>query len=502
MYGKRACVAIDLGTSSCKAAIVDERLNILALESSPFETVYPQPRFAEQDPNEWWKATCEAVSAALSKAGDVHVESIVLSSQREGLVMLDEHFQPVKNAIIWIDRRAVAELEELLSEFGIDGIARITGVVPSAGFTAPLLRWVARREWEVFKRTAFITQPKGFLIARMTGEFAIDKTLAPRFSLADIWRMRYEEALLKWAGVSEWQLPRIVEPTEAVGGLTKTAASQLGLKVGTPVIAGMGDRQCETLGLALKPMEDVMVASGTAANISVLTNLTEVGLDPRVARGPHLNGLVQLEVGLWACGAVLNWLASCLKTDSTDMLDWIERACHAGSNAKSLIVLPFFAGASAPHWDAKVLACIIGLSLGHGNEDIVRATVEALAVEIAENVALYRSKVPTIKCAVHCGGLARLMPFNQAIADATELSIMLPRHHDAAVLGAACIGLSQFTGINAFELASKINPRVRVILPTEYGVVQMSLRRQLQKQAYEAIAPLMHTLHEAISMRD
>lgn len=496
MHGKRACMAIDLGTSSCKAAIVDEHLNIVAMVSSPFETVYPQPRFAEQSPNEWWRAICEAANMALSKAGDAHVEVVALSSQREGLVMLDEDFRPARDAIVWIDRRAVAELDELLNEFGIEGIARITGVVPSAGFTAPLLRWIKKHEDDTLKRTALITQPKGFLIARMTGEFAIDMTLAPRFSLVDMRRMRYDEALLNWAGISEAQLPRIVEPMEIVGGLTQDAATQLGLKAGTPVIAGMGDRQCEALGLALKPMEDVMVASGTAANISVLTNLSEVGFDPRVAKGPHIYGLMQLEVGLWACGAVFNWLAGCLKV--SDASDWIERACHVGSNAESLIVLPFFAGASAPHWDAKVLACIIGLSLGHKSEDIVRATVEAIAIEIAENVTLYQSEFSTLKRVVHCGGLARLTSFNQAIADATGLSLTLPKHHDAAVLGAACIGLSHLTGTDAFELARQINPRAKVVSPTESGMTHMRLRRQLQRQAYDAIAPLMHALYETL----
>ncbi len=502
MHSVRACMAIDLGTSSCKAAIVDEHLNIRAMAASPFETKYPQPRYAEQDPNDWWMAVCEAAELALSNVGDAHVEVVALSSQREGLVMLDEHFQPVRNAIVWIDRRAVAELDELLSEFGVDGIAKITGVVPSAGFTAPLLRWLGKHEGDVLRRTAFVTQPKGFLIARMTGKLAIDTTLAPRFSLVDMKRMRYDEALLNWAGIGEDQLPRIVEPTEVVGGLTRDAARQLGLKAGTPVIAGMGDRQCEALGIALKPMEDVMVASGTAANISVLTHLSEIELDPRVARGPHINGLMQLEVGLWACGAVLNWLASCLKVHRDDFLEWVERACHASSNADSLIVLPFFAGASAPHWDAKVLACIIGLSLGHSDEDIVRATVEAIAVEIAENVALYRGKMQTLRCAVHCGGLAHLAPFNQAIADATELEVMLPKHRDAAVLGAACIGLSHIAGADAFELARQINPRVKVISPTEDGAARMRLRGEMQRRAYDAIAPLMHALHNELSKRN
>lgn len=495
-------MAIDLGTSSCKVAIVDEELCIRAIASFPFETAYPKLRFAEQDPDDWWRAICKAATGALSSAGNVSVEVIALSSQREGLVILNERFEPMQDAIVWIDRRAVAELDELLNCFGIERIARTTWVVPSAGFTAPLLRWLCKHDRRIIEAARHITQPKGFLIGRLTGEFAIDITLAPRFSLFDMNARRYDPELLDWAGVAEWQMPRTVEPTEVVGGLSDEAASQLGLKSGTPVIAGMGDRQCEALGLSITPMEEVMVASGTAANISVLIGSdkamrTSAMLDIRVAKGPHIDDLIQFELGLWACGAVLKWLASELGgvgelASELQQLTWVEDAIKRSKNAQSLIVLPFFAGASAPHWDAKVLACIIGLSLGHSACDIVRATVEALAIEIASNVKLYQSAIHSLKHIVHCGGLAQVEPFNKAIADAAEMDVVIPKHHDAAVLGAACLGLSMMLCRDAFELAGELNPKAVSVSPSDDGVEQMRLRAKLQTQAYDAIRHLMH----------
>ncbi|MFA4015358.1 MAG: hypothetical protein RUDDFDWM_000438 [Candidatus Fervidibacterota bacterium] len=499
----RACMAIDLGTSSCKVAIVDEHLNIRALASSHFETHYPKPLFAEQDPSEWWRAVCDATKDALASAGDVKIEVISLSSQREGLVLLDENFEPLRRAIVWVDRRANFELCELLNEFGVDWLSQVVGVIPSAGFTAPLLCWVRRHEPEVFQKAKFITQPKGFLIARMTDSFAIDITLAPRFSLFDMRTMKYSDELLSWVGVSEQQLPKVVKPNEVVGFLSREAASQLGLADGIPVVAGMGDRQCEVLGLALEPMVEVMVASGTAANISVLvdTDVDSLGLDARVARGPNIGNLKQLELGIWACGAALNWLARELlgiQVAHERASDVIEGELGKSTNASSLIVLPFFAGAGAPHWDHDVLACIIGLTLGHSKSDIVRATLEALAVEVAENVELYRRAIGTLKRVVHCGGLAQMRSFNQAIADATEMEVQLPTSHDAAVLGAACIGLSMLTGEDEFRVATKLNPRREAVTCNDEGVKQMRLRAQLQRNAYSAIASLMREAHRIL----
>lgn len=500
----RACMAIDLGTSSCKVAVVDERLSIRVLASSRFETHYPKPLLAEQDLSDWWRAVCSATKDALALAGDVSVEVISLSSQREGLVLLDESFEPLRKAIVWVDRRASFELCELINEFGVDWLSRVVGVIPSAGFTAPLLRWVRRNEPDVFQKARFITQPKGFLIARMTGKFAIDITLAPRFSLFDMRTMKYSDELLSWAGVNEQQLPKVVKPNEVVGLLSSEVASQLGLPDGIPVVAGMGDRQCEALGLALEPMVEVMVASGTAANISVLvdTDVDSLGLDVHVARGPNIGDLKQLELGIWACGAALNWLARELlgmQVAHERTLEAIESELGKSTNASSLIVLPFFAGAGAPHWDADVLACIIGLTLGHNKSDIIRATLEALAVEVAENVELYRRAIGTLKRIVHCGGLAQMPSFNQAIADATQMEVHLPSSHDAAVLGAACIGLSLLTGEDELHVAGKLNPRREVIACNDEGVKRMKLRSQLQRDAYNALATLMHEAHRILS---
>ncbi|HID08138.1 MAG TPA: hypothetical protein EYP10_13450, partial [Armatimonadetes bacterium] len=451
-----ACLAIDLGTSSCKALVMDKALQLRGAGSAGFDTAHPAPRHAEQDPNDWWRAMCTAVHEAINEAGDVAIQVIALSSQREGAVLLNEQLQPVHPAIVWIDRRATDEERELVNEFGDEWLSQHIGLVPTAGFTAPILRWLQKHNPDILNVAQRITQPKGYMIARLTGQFAIDHSLAPRFGLFSIREYSYHSELLQWAGIQVERLPQVVEPLKVVGTLTHQAAMEFGLPAGIPVIAGMGDRQCETLGLALSPMEDVMIASGTAANISVLAQSLDMNLHPRIAKGPHLRGLYQLEAGLWACGAALKWLADemgSIHDSHGDLNEWLEMMARRSRHAESLIVLPFFAGASAPHWDARVLACIIGLSLGHTRADIVRAMIESLAIEIAANVQMYKSAIPSIKRLVHCGGGAMLATFNQAIADATGMELTMPLHHDAAGIGAACLGMAWLLNENPFQLA-------------------------------------------------
>ena len=493
----RACLAIDLGTTSCKAVVLSESLAPLGWGEARLTTNCPSPRACEQDPEEWWGAIVRASGEALSKSGGSPIEVVSLSSQREGAVLLDEEGKPVRPAIVWMDRRASAEAKEMVSDFGEEWLSRVVGLVPSPGFTAPILRWLKREEPEALSKAMHVTQPKGYLILRLTGRRAIDLDLGPRFGLFDLQNRSYREELLEWAGVCESLLPELVEPTEVVGGLAEEAARSLGLKAGTPVVAGMGDRQCEVLGLGLLPGRVVMVATGTATNVSTLTEAIPLSLHPRVAKSPHLRGLFQLEAGIWASGAVLMWLFEQFGPGARgreEVARWLSEEFERGEHAGSLVVLPFFAGASAPHWEPEMSAAILGLGLGHTRADLVRAVVESLAVEIAENVSLYKGLMPGIERVVHCGGGAMIEPFNKSICDACGLEVEIPRHLDSAALGAACLGLSLMLERDPFDLAREANPRWRRLRPSPEGIERLKARREAQRRAHKALRNLLRGL--------
>src|SRR5258708_8635378 len=130
-------LGIDLGTSSVKAVIIDEKARLLAVGSRDYPIDVPQPGYAEQDPAVWWKASVQAIRQAVEQAGSAEIDAIGLSGQMHGTILMDEANKPIGPAIIWADQRSAAEVDEIVSLVGTDQLARIAGTAPATGFMGP-----------------------------------------------------------------------------------------------------------------------------------------------------------------------------------------------------------------------------------------------------------------------------------------------------------------------------------------------------------------------------
>src|SRR5207302_1242980 len=236
------------------------------------------------------------------------VLAVGLSSHRGGVVPVDGAGRPLGPCIIWMDRRAVAETDALVGAFGRERLHLVTGLVPDTEFTASKLLWLRAHAPDLFRAARLYLQPRDYLYFRLTGAPATDYTLASRTMLFDLGRRDWWEEGCAFVGVTPAAFPPVFPSTAAPHRVGREAADVLGIPAGVPVALGAGDRPCEVLGSGAGDGW-VMVSTGTTTNVSAAAPGRPAGVDPRVMCSLHaVEGMVVLEQGMSASGAILRWV--------------------------------------------------------------------------------------------------------------------------------------------------------------------------------------------------
>src|SRR4051794_37952610 len=232
----RTAIGIDVGTSAVKAIAVGEDGEVLARREVAYPLSTPHPGWSEQDPEDWWRATEEALDGL---ADDV--AGIGLSGQMHGLVTLDAADRVIRPAILWNDQRTGEECAEIEARIGLDRLIELTGNRALTGFTAPKLLWLRKHEPDDYGRIAHIMLPKDYVRLRLTGERAIDVADASGTLLLDVAHRRWSDEVVSALELDGAWLPRVLESPE-VSGRTPD---------GIAVAAGAGDQAAGALGVGV-----------------------------------------------------------------------------------------------------------------------------------------------------------------------------------------------------------------------------------------------------------
>lgn len=217
-------LGIDIGTSGVKAVVLDTHGAVVGQGVAALSVQRPYPLWSEQDPEDWWKATSVAVLAIDPQVRRA-VRGIGLAGQMHGATLLGADDRPLRPAILWNDGRSFAEcaaLEATTPEFRTLG-----GNIVMPGFTAPKLEWVRRHEPEVFAQVATVLLPKDYVRLRMTGEKASDMSDSAGTLWLDVAGRRWSDTLLAACGLTQAQMPRLVEGTDVAGVLRADIALSL-----------------------------------------------------------------------------------------------------------------------------------------------------------------------------------------------------------------------------------------------------------------------------------
>ena len=357
----QALIGLDVGTTGVKAIAISHDGRVLASAAEEYPLSTPRPGWAEQDPEDWWRAA----QACLARLPDGHIG---FSGQMHGLVVLDAEDKVLRPAILWNDQRTAAECAEIEALVGLERLIELTGNRALTGFTAPKLLWLRRHEPDTYARIRHVLLPKDYVRFRLTGERAIDVADASGTLLFDVAGRRFSNEVCDALEVPlEW-LPAVHESTE---------------------IAGAGDQAAAALGVGIAKPGAVSVVLGTSGVVFAV--LPDYAPDPQA----RVHVFCHAVPGTWhAMGVMLSaagslaWLRRIVGAHYS-VLD--EEASRWAPGAEGLLFAPYLAGERTPHADPGARGAFTGLSLRHDRGALARATLEGVAYGLRDSLELLRS---------------------------------------------------------------------------------------------------------------
>lgn len=369
-------LGIDLGTSGVKALLLDgERIVVTA--SAPLAESHPQPGWSEQDPEAWWAATCACLDQlqATQRAALAAVRAIGLSGQMHGATLLNAQGQLLRPCILWDDGRSAAQCAQL--EARVPQMRRITGNAAMPGFTAPKLLWVRKHEPEVFARTATVLLPKAWLRYRLCGEFIEEMSDASGTLWLDVGARRWSAEMLAACGLSEAQMPRLVEGNAPAGELLPQWVQRWGFAQAPLIAGGAGDNAAGAVGVGAVSPGDAFLSLGTSGVLWATT----AGFAPCPERGVH--AFCHALPDTWHQMGVMLSAASCLSfwaraTGRSEAQALAALGEHPTAPAPCWFA-PYLSGERTPHNDALVRGGFLGLAADTSGVAMTQAVLEGVA---------------------------------------------------------------------------------------------------------------------------
>jgi xylulokinase len=404
---------MDVGTGGTRAVLVNEQGRLVAsasAEHEPFRVAHPG--WAEQDPEDWWRAAQQAIREVLAAAKNPRVEAAGLTGQMHGAVMLDKDGKVLRPSLIWCDTRTQPQCDWLHAQFGEGEAGReklieLTANPALPNFTLTKLLWVREHEPEIFAKIAHVLCPKDYVRYRLTGTYAMDVQEASGTLLLDVAHRRWSKEVAKVAGIPESWLPELFESPEICAKISAEAAKLTGLAAGTPVAAGAGDQGAGAVGMGILEPGSVSATIGTSGVVFAATAAP--------TRDPHgrLHTFCHAVPGRWhvmgvtqSAGLSLRWLRETLAPDqSYDDLTAAAAKIQAGSDG--LLWTPYLLGERTPHLDGTATAAFVGITATTTRAHLTRAVLEGVAYSLKDTFTLFAELSIPVKGVRLGGGGAR-----------------------------------------------------------------------------------------------
>jgi glycerol kinase len=397
---KRYLLAIDQGTTGSTALVMGMDGRTLGRESEELPQHFPKPAWVEHDPAEIRGTVERAVAGALRQAGaqGAEVAAIGITNQRETTLVWERGSgRPIHRAIVWQDRRTTEECQRLQREGHEADVRERTGLVLDPYFSATKIAWLldehGLREQAEAGELAFGTIDS-YLIGWLTGSVGrgaphvIEVSNASRTSLMNLDTSSWDARLCELFRVPQAMLPRIL-PSVGEFGRTRGFGP---LPDGVPITGVAGDQQAALFGQACFEAGDAKCTYGTGAFLVVNTGTERVrsrhGLLSTVAWQTAGKTIYALEGSCFVAGAAVQWLRDGLGLIRSSAE--IEALARSVASSEGVVFVPALSGLGAPHWDPEARGLITGLTRGSNRGHIARATLEAIAFQVADLVSAIR----------------------------------------------------------------------------------------------------------------
>lgn len=441
-------ISYDLGTGGVKASLYNEQGESLARSFIEYKTQYPGVNMHEQRPLDWWNGVIESTKKLLTqtKTAPEEIVSVALSGHSLVVIPIDKNQNLLLNQVpIWSDTRAVEESKEFFRKIDEKEWYMTTGNgFPPACYSIFKLMWLKKHRPDIYGKTDKVIGSKDYINMMLTGKVFTDFSYCSGTGAYDLRKKEMDLSFLQAAELSIDLFPEIVPSHQIVGRITKEAASVTGLCEGTIVACGGVDNACMALGAVGAAEGKTYTSLGSSSWIAV--NTKEPILDS--AKKPYVFAHIEDDMytsafSIFSGGSSFRWIKENLckdieEKDAYNKMSNLAEKSEIGANG--ILFNPSLAGGTSQDKSVNIRGAFLGLSLGTTREDMIRAAMEGIALNLRLSLDDLRRYVSLSEEMLFCGGGSKNPFWMQMFADIYNMVILKTSiDQDAASLGAAAI---------------------------------------------------------------
>lgn len=499
-------LAHDIGTSGNKATLFTTDGELVKSKVYSYGTHFFNGTWAEQNPLDWWEAICFTSKAITRGIDPKQIAAVSFSGQMMGCVMVDQDGNPIRDAIIWADQRAVDETESIRQKIDDARFYQITGHRLSPNYSVEKLMWVRNHEPDHYRQVFKVLNAKDYIIYKLTGKFITEYSDASGTHLLDLRRLDWSAEILDASGVDEQLLPELAGSTHVAGGITRAASEATGLAEGTPVVMGGGDGLCAGVGASCVKEGMAYTYIGSSSWISLCTSEPVFDREQRTFNWPHIVPGMYSPCGtMQAAGGSFSWMQRELAKYETEkalsesgnpfeLINALIESAPTGAN--NLIFLPYLLGERTPWWNADARGAYVGLKIEHTRADVFRATLEGITLSLGLICDIFKEYADFNEM-VTIGGGAQSSIWRQMMADIYEMPVLKPNLlEEATSMGAAVtggVGVGEFQDFGVVSRFLSIDERVE---PIEKNRSIYRKNRAVLVKAYRGLQEVFQMLAE------
>ena len=433
-------IGIDLGTSSVKLILMDEKGTIVKSAVREYPLSFPHPGWSEQSPEDWKDAVFSGMKELLEGIDRSLVRGIGAGGQMHGLVVLDESDEVIRPAILWNDGRTEKETEYLNFVIGKEKLSDYTANIAFAGFTAPKILWMRNNERENYDRIRKIMLPKDYINFILTGVHATDYSDASGMLLLDVKNRKWSSEMLSICGIEEDQLPSLHESYEVIGTLRKEIAAELGLPDGVRVVAGAGDNAAAAVGTGTVGDGRCNISLGTSGTIFISSASFHVDGRNSLHSFCHADGGWHLMACMLSAASCNRWFCEDI-LGSSDYRELQKNITDDKLGRNGTFFLPYLMGERSPLNDTRARSAFIGMSMDTTRSDMVQAVLEGVAFALRDSFEIARSTGIEIKRSTVCGGGSKSALWLRILSCVLDIELDIPSSVEGPGMGGAMLSM-------------------------------------------------------------
>lgn len=490
-------IAHDLGTSGDKATLFSTSGELIKSVTAVYGTHFFNDTWAEQDPEDWWKAFCETNRILLEGVDPSKVRAVAFSGQMLGCVTVDRQGRVLRPAIIWADLRSQEQERFMKEHLDPWEFYQTTGHRINASYSVEKLMWVRDNEPEIYRNTYKMLQAKDYIVYRLTGRFVTDYSDASSTNCLDLRALAWSDAILDVIGIDRDKLPEVHESAYVAGEITAELSAVCGLPAGTAVVIGGGDGVCAAVGSGSVSAGQTFTYLGSSSWVALTSDQPIFDPQMRTYNWAHMvpgkyspNGTMQ------AAGNSYQFLRRTLCKDLERLAQekgvspyqlMNDEMAASPLGANGLLYLPYILGERSPRWNSEARGAFIGLKMEHTRGDMIRAGVEGILMNLAIILDVFRTDLEITDIHV-IGGLSKGDPIRHALADIFGVRAhQLNWLDEATSMGAAVaagVGTGELEDYSAIDRFVKV---ANVVEPDWHNHERYKAYREVFDVSYNAL---------------